>query len=49
LTCGARIGNPNTDNAAIRIIPPLNTPDDVIEQGLDILVAALQENVARAA
>ncbi|MCS6777543.1 MAG: aspartate aminotransferase family protein [Chloroherpetonaceae bacterium] len=43
LSCGAKIGNPATDNAAIRLIPPLNTPEDVVYRALDILEAALRE------
>lgn len=42
LTCGAKIGNPAADNSAIRLIPPLNTTNDVLNQGLNIFEAALQ-------
>ncbi len=42
LTCGAKNGGP-ADCAAIRLIPPLNTPDDVVSEVLDILEAALRE------
>ncbi len=43
LTCGAKIGNPHTDNAALRLIPPLNTPEDIAHQAVDILLNALQK------
>ena len=49
LTCGAKIGNPAVDNAALRLIPPLNLTDTVLHQGLDILLAALQAGAAKAA
>ena len=49
LTCGAKIGDPLADNAAIRLIPPLNTPDDVVDRALDILVDALCQTMAQAA
>lgn len=45
LTCGAKIGNPATDCAAIRLIPPLNTPEEVIHRALDIFEAALKETL----
>lgn len=41
LTCGAKIGKPEVDNAAIRLIPPLNTDAAVLECGLDLFVTAL--------
>jgi 4-aminobutyrate aminotransferase len=41
LSCGARTGEVSTDNAAIRLIPALNTPDKVIDQALDILTEAI--------
>lgn len=41
LTCGAKIGKPGTDNSTIRLIPPLNTPADVIDKAIDILIDAL--------
>ena len=43
LTCGAKIGNPHADNAALRLIPPLNTPDDIAHQAVDILIDALRQ------
>jgi 4-aminobutyrate aminotransferase-like enzyme len=43
LTCGAKIGDPATDSAAIRLIPPLNTPEDLALRAVDVLVEALQE------
>jgi 4-aminobutyrate aminotransferase len=49
LTCGAKIGSPATDNAALRLIPALNTPDDVLQQGLDVFEGALRQVPARAA
>ncbi|HZO87424.1 MAG TPA: aspartate aminotransferase family protein [Chthonomonadaceae bacterium] len=49
LTCGAKIGNPATDNATLRLIPPLNIPEEVLQEGLDIFEAALQEATAKAA
>ena len=42
LTCGAKIGNPHTDCAALRLIPPLNTPEDLAHKAVDILLDALQ-------
>jgi 4-aminobutyrate aminotransferase-like enzyme len=42
LTCGAKIGNPQTDNSTIRLIPPLNTPEPILWQGLDVLESALK-------
>jgi len=42
LTCGAKIGNPLTDNSTIRLIPPLNTPEPILWQGLDVLESALK-------
>ena len=41
LTCGAKIGKPGTDNSAIRLIPPLNVPDDIVAKALDIMVDAI--------
>ena len=43
LTCGAKIGKGDVDNSAIRLIPPLNIPDDSLAAGLDIIVAALKQ------
>ncbi len=43
LTCGAKIGKQDVDNSAIRLIPPLNIPDDSLKAGLDILIAALKQ------
>lgn len=40
MNCGAKTGGPN-DNSAIRLIPPLNTPDEVADRALDILTDAL--------
>ena len=42
LTCGAKIGDPAVDNAAIRLIPALNTSQETLDKGLDILIAALE-------
>jgi len=41
LTCGAKIGKPGTDNSAIRLIPPLNTPDEVVDKAIDIMIDAI--------
>ncbi len=41
LTCGARIGKPQTDCAAIRIIPPLNIDRGTITHGITTLIHAL--------
>jgi 4-aminobutyrate aminotransferase len=49
LTCGAKIGDPTADNATLRLIPPLNTPEEVLQQGLDIFESALQQITAKAA
>ena len=43
LTCGAKIGNPYTDCAALRLIPPLNTPEELAHRAIDILFNALQQ------
>ena len=43
LTCGAKIGSPYADNAAIRLIPPLNTPDEIAHKAVDILIDALRQ------
>ncbi len=48
LTCGAKIGNPHTDNAALRLIPPLNTPEAVAHCAVDILIDALQQTAPTA-
>lgn len=42
LTCGAKIGKPEIDNATIRLIPPLNISEAQLQEGLEILEAALQ-------
>lgn len=42
LTCGAKIGT-NADSATLRLIPPLNIPDDVLDRGLTLLEEALAE------
>ncbi len=44
LTCGAKIGNPLADNAAIRLIPPLNTPEPILWHALDLFETALKTN-----
>lgn len=41
LTCGAKTGGP-ADCAALRLIPPLNTPDSVVSNALGILEDALR-------
>ncbi len=42
LTCGAKIEKPDVDNSAIRLIPALNIPDDILNKGVDILIASLK-------
>ncbi len=41
LTCGANIGKPGVDNSTIRLIPALNTHEEVIDEGLRIFIEAL--------
>ena len=41
LTCGAKLGDPRADCAVIRLIPPLNTPEDVLWQGIEIVERVL--------
>ena len=48
LTCGAKIGNPHADNAALRLIPPLNTPEAVAHCAVDILIDALRQTAPAA-
>ena len=43
LSCGAKIGKPETDSAAVRLIPPLNITADALNRGLDILIAAIRQ------
>lgn len=43
LTCGARIGDPSVDNATLRLIPPLNIPEETLWRGLDILLEVIRE------
>ena len=43
LTCGAKMGDPKVDSAVIRLIPPLNIPSDVLNQGIDTLILALTQ------
>ena len=43
LSCGAKIGKPETDSAAVRLIPPLNITADALNRGLDILIAAIRK------
>jgi 4-aminobutyrate aminotransferase len=49
LSCGAKIGDPLADNATIRLIPPLNTEESILEAGLAILEDALAAVESRAA
>ncbi len=42
LTCGAKIGT-SADNATLRLIPPLNIPNEALNHGLAILEEALRE------
>ena len=37
LTCGAGLGDPSVDNTALRLIPPLNTPEDILWRGISIV------------
>ena len=41
LSCGAKIGDAETDSSAIRLIPALNTDDETIDTALNILEEAL--------
>ena len=41
MTCGARIGKPYVDNSTLRIMPPLNVPDEILDTALPILESAL--------
>ncbi len=43
LSCGAKIGKPETDSAAVRLIPPLNLSEEALNHGLAILIAAIRE------
>lgn len=43
LSCGAKIGKPETDSAAVRLIPALNITGEALNQGLDILIAAIRK------
>lgn len=43
LTCGAKTGNPRTDSANIRIIPPLNVTLETMDNALSILTSSLAE------
>lgn len=42
LTCGAKIGHPQVDNSAIRLIPPLNIADADLDGGVNILIEAIK-------
>ncbi len=41
LTCGAKIGKPDVDNSAIRLIPALNIEQETLDRGLDLFIRAL--------
>ncbi|MBB6048981.1 aspartate aminotransferase family protein [Armatimonas rosea] len=41
LTCGAKLGDPHADCAVIRLIPPLNTPEDVLWAGIAVVESVL--------
>lgn len=41
LTCGAKLGDPQADCAVIRLIPPLNTPEDVLWAGIAVVESVL--------
>jgi 4-aminobutyrate aminotransferase len=43
LTCGASLGDARADNTTLRLIPPLNTPEDTLWQGIGIVETVLQE------
>jgi 4-aminobutyrate aminotransferase len=43
LSCGAKIGVPRVDNAALRLIPPLNISEEALEEGLTRLEQALSD------
>jgi 4-aminobutyrate aminotransferase len=49
LSCGAHIGDPQVDNATIRLIPPLNIEESVLNAGLAILEDVLKAAESRAA
>ena len=42
LSCGAKIGKPSVDNAAIRLIPPLNISNSNVQQGIALFKEAIQ-------
>lgn len=42
LTCGAKLGSPLVDNSTLRLIPPLNVPEETIIDALEILEAAIR-------
>ena len=44
LTCGAKIGKNEVDCAVIRMIPPLNIPEETLNEGIEILKSALLES-----
>ena len=46
LTCGAKIGKNDVDCAVIRIIPPLNIPEETLNEGIETLKSALLESRA---
>lgn len=43
LTCGARVGDRTVDNSTIRLIPPLNIPEEALWRGITILEEVLSE------
>jgi 4-aminobutyrate aminotransferase-like enzyme len=42
LTCGASMGDPRADNTTLRLIPPLNTPEKILWQGIEIVEEVLK-------
>ena len=44
LTCGAKIGKPEADNATLRLIPPLNIAEETLHRGLDLFETALRQS-----
>ena len=45
LSCGARIGRPEVDNATIRLLPALNIDRADLDRGLTILTEALRSTI----
>jgi 4-aminobutyrate aminotransferase len=43
LTCGANLGDTRADNTTLRLIPPLNTPEETLWQGISVVEDVLRE------